>query len=104
MKKQYNILMFCVVGLALSACAEGLGDFDTAPPYDTERTATHAQHTPPPEPQPEPAPIVREAPMCKPCEDCGPFKSRVATLESELAACREASNRVRDAYSQELKK
>ena len=110
MKALLNILLVCVAGLSLAACAEGLGDFDSAPPYATERTATHEQ-TAAPEPAPAPVsePAPKAAPMCKACDtcktcSCSENKSRIATLEVELAACREASNRVRDAYSEELKK
>lgn len=103
MKTLLNTLFICVAGLSLSACADGLGDFDTAPPYATERTATHEQMAKA-EPAPAPAPAATPAPTCAPCEDCSSYKSRVAALEAELAACREASTRVRDAYSDELKK
>mgnify|MGYP000017572499 CR=1 FL=1 len=103
MKTLLNLLFVCVAGLSLSACADGLGDFDTAPPYANERTAVHDSGYGKNQPAPAPAPVV-EAPMCKACEDCTPYKNRVAALEAELAACREASNRVRDAYSDELKK
>jgi len=41
MKSLLNILFICVAGLSLTACADGLGDFDSAPPYATERTAVH---------------------------------------------------------------
>jgi len=102
MKTLLNLLFVCVAGLSLSACANGLGDVDTAPPYAAERTAVHDSASG--RNQPAPAPVVEKAPMCKPCEDCTPYKNRVAALEAELAACREASNRVRDAYQDELKK
>jgi len=101
MKKLLNTLFICVAGLSLSACADGLGDFDSAPPYAQERTAEHDSKV---AAAPAPAPAPAAAPMCKPCEDCSSYKSRVAALEAELAACREASTRVRDAYQDELKK
>ena len=100
MKKLLNTLFVCAAGLSLSACANGLGDFDSAPPYATERTATHEQSA---APAPAPAPAPMKEKMCKPC-DHSSHDSRISALEAELQACREASNRVRGAYQSELKK
>ena len=106
MKTFLNILLVCTAGLALAACeTAGLGNFDDAPPYATDRTATHEQMAKPePAPAPAPAPEPAPAPTCAPCQDCSPLQTRISALEAELAACREASTRVRDAYSEELKK
>ncbi|NCT40418.1 MAG: hypothetical protein GW778_01995 [Alphaproteobacteria bacterium] len=103
MKTLLNTLFICVAGISLSACADGLGNFENEPPYSQERTAQD-EHTPAPVMETETVIVETPAPMCKPCEDCSAHKSRIATLESELAACREASNRVRDAYTDTLKK
>jgi len=103
MKALFNLILVCTAGFALSACSTGLGDFDGEPPYAQERTATHEQMAKPPMPAPAAAPAPAPQ-MCKPCEDCSAHKSRIATLEAELAACREASNRVRGAYTETLKK
>lgn len=40
--------LVCIAGsaIALSAChSTGMGNVDTAPPYETERTATHSNNT-----------------------------------------------------------
>lgn len=111
MKTLLNLLFVCVAGLTLVACeSAGLGNFDSEPPYAMDRTAT-ADHAAAPAPAPEPAP--KKCDMCekseKPdcggsCKKCESKDARIAALEAELAACREASNRVRDAYTDTLKK
>jgi hypothetical protein len=119
MKTLLNLLFVCIAGFALTACeTTGLGHHDDAPPYADERTATHEQTaaaTPEPAPAAEPC-VLSEKGDCKggcdkhksdcggDCSHCGGKDARIAALEAELAACREASNRVRDAYTDELKK
>lgn len=105
MKSLLNTLFICTAGFALTACGtnDGLGNFDDAPPYAQSRTATHEEMAKP-MPAPEPAPAPAAPQTCEPCQDCSPLQTRIDALEAELAACREASTRVRDAYSEELKK
>ena len=101
MKNTVKTLVLCTAVLGLSACETmGLGNFDDAPPYSTERTATHEQAAAP-APAPAPAP---EAPMCEPCQDCSSWEARAIQAEKDLAMCQEATGRVRDAYREELKK
>ena len=104
-----KLMSFAVIGLAagtLAACETGLGDYQDAPPYSQSRTATHDGMVKPAEPMPEPAPmpVCPPVPECPACADTSSLEGRIATLEAELAACREASTRVRDAMQTELKK
>lgn len=102
MKNILNILFVCAAGLSLTACStSGLGDFDSAPPYTDERTATHESTIPV---APAPAPAAPTLQTCEPCADCSSWESRALKAEADLAACREASNRVRGAYTDTLKK
>lgn len=101
MRSTLKTCLLSIAVLSLTACGtNGLGNFDDAPPYSPERTAQHEQHTPPPAPAPAPAP----APMCQACEDCSIWQQRALRAEEDLAACTEATNRVREAYRDELKK
>ncbi|MCB9983403.1 MAG: hypothetical protein H6861_07005 [Rhodospirillales bacterium] len=96
-------LKTCLLGLAvlgLSACETGMGFYDDAPPYEMERTATHTQKTPPPAPAPIAAP---EPQQCMKC-DCSEWEARALQAENDLKMCKEATDRVRDAYRDELKK
>ena len=98
-------LKTCVLGLAvlgLSACETGMGFYDDAPPYETERTATHTRSMPAPAPAPAPAPTP-EPEKCMKC-DCSEWQARALQAENDLKMCKEATDRVRDAYRDELKK
>lgn len=103
MKSTFKTCLLTIAVLGLAACeTTGLGDFDDAPPYAPERTAQHTQApTPPPAPEPAPAPVA-EAPSCS-C-DCTSWEQRALQAEKDLAMCTEATDRVRDAYRDELKK
>ncbi|MEM7651510.1 MAG: hypothetical protein AAF204_05460 [Pseudomonadota bacterium] len=101
MKNTFKTMALCVAVLGLAACESGLGNFDDAPPYELNRTATHTQ-APAPAPAPEPAP--EPAPMCEACEDCGAWEARALQAEKDLMMCKESTTRVRDAYREELKK
>ena len=104
MKNTVKTLVLCTAVIGLGACETvGLGNFDDAPPYSTGRTATHEQAAPAPAPAPAPEPAP-EAPMCQPCEDCSSWEARAIQAEKDLAMCREATDRVRDAYREELAK
>ena len=102
-----STLKTCLLGMAvvgLAACGTvALGNFDDAPPYQQARTATPMQKTAPP-----PAPVQTPAPapvqQCAPCADCSAWETRALQAEADLATCQEATNRVRDAYRDELKK
>jgi hypothetical protein len=82
MKLFLNTLLVATAGIALAAC-ETMAEIDDEPPYELE------------------------APMCKPttpCQTKEALQAKVEMLASELAACQEASSRVRDAMGEELKK
>ncbi|MCB1721196.1 MAG: hypothetical protein H6860_01915 [Rhodospirillales bacterium] len=100
-------LKTCILGLAvlgLSACETGMGFYDDAPPYEIERTATHMQSAPAPTPVAE-SPATPE-PCSKPCMECdySEWEARALQAEHDLRMCQEATDRVRDAYREELKK
>ncbi len=55
MKKFAATLCIAGTAIALSACdTTGMGAVDTAPPYASERTASHGSEAPAPAPAPAP--------------------------------------------------
>lgn len=105
MRGTFKLTLLAVAVLSLGACESmGLGNFESAAPYELERTAEHEQSVKVEPPPPAPAPAPQPAPQCKPCTDCSAWEQRALTAERDLAACQEATTRVRDAYRDELKK
>ena len=103
MKTSLKTSLLAIAVLTLGACSSGLGNYTDAPPYELERTAEHEQmEKPAPAPVATPAPAP--APTCAPCADCSSWEARALQAEKDLAMCRESTNRVRDAYRDELKK
>ena len=103
MKTSLKTSILAVAALTLGACSTGDGNYTDAPPYELERTAVHdsmVAAAPVATPAPAPAP----APTCAPCADCSSWEARALQAEKDLAMCRESTNRVRDAYRDELKK
>ena len=66
------------------------------------RTATHEQAAK--VEAPAPAAEVAPAPACAPCADCSTWEQRALQAEKDLKTCQEATNRVREAYRDELSK
>ena len=81
MKAFLNTLLLVTAGFSIAAC-ESLAEIDDEPPYELH------------------------APMCTPApsQTHAEMQARIESLATALAACQEASSRVRDAMGEELKK